>query len=632
MVLVSTVILSILLQSMFSLMLSINSLIILLSFIICIILFIFDEFNTKNEIKSEKIPHKSFSEALEKLTNKEANPQVITLFGGVGVGKTTYLKKTMKSFHNAIYISLFNKSSLDHLKSSLINAYYSDNTTKYYKRLFMLIKNNPITKPYITSIKDIFISSNIKSNTVIIDDLDRFQEHVSFTIPMLMGYICQLRDENKCTVILVYGGKIRTHEIYNNFIDKVVDREIEFEEVSIDEVCNNINSDVVKESFKKQITKLNINNLRTIEKMISFYNDVFSDIIDKKFLNNKEYIAEFIHYYSLFFFCNQHYNETEIPTLDYILNSYMEDDYNINKKKEIITQKTTDEELKRIIESREIKNHEYHSFLKHYKYKSRGFGDCSLLAEISKIIEKGYIDREDIFIEYLTFHIDDYFKINDCYSKWLSLTSYFTRNFSDENDFKKLFSNFMKSYETAILKGVLPLNTVHINEIYLLIKHSGNSTENEYFYETMRDIIYNYHKSHRVPIVNEYYEPILKDKIDTLKINKKTQQLGIIDFYKHKINRMIWQDEHNLYLAKKHPLNLEYNSEEYRRLFHHPDISKCNSFLNFLKYIYIGNEVYFNDTIKPVLEELIQTNDNMIAAKVEYINKELIKNHDTIMM
>lgn len=173
---------------------------------------------------------------------ESSRPEVLVIVGKWGVGKTFEWERLTKGHKSDIalksysYVSLFGLKNLTEVKDvAFLNAVDTNKIDEgpdikgYSKRLAKLLKE--IKAPYVGGIGSLIgsISQLALHKTVIcFDDIERRSD--SIKIKDFMGLVSFLKEQKECKIVLLLnkdaGGD--TFKEYEDYKEKVIDREINF--------------------------------------------------------------------------------------------------------------------------------------------------------------------------------------------------------------------------------------------------------------------------------------------------------------------------------------------------------------------------------------------------------------------
>ncbi|MEW9799351.1 hypothetical protein [Alteromonas sp. CYL-A6] len=267
---------------------------------------------------------------------KSAHPEVLSIVGKWGIGKTFEWERITKKYKEDFalgsyaYVSLFGLNSLAEIKEAVfLNAV---NTSKigekpdikgYSKRLAELVKDTKI--PYITRyVGGIggLISSisklSLAETVICFDDIERRSDGVE--IKDFMGLVSFLKEQKKCKVVLLLnedaGGK--TFSDYATYKEKVVDTQIQFSPTP--EYCFDTTFPYefpFKQFIREHCISLQVVNRRVLLRMQMHINDHLTMVshYDEQI---QEQIVLGIVVLSWCYYCHGS-DEERIPSLDYAL-------------------------------------------------------------------------------------------------------------------------------------------------------------------------------------------------------------------------------------------------------------------------------------------------------------------------
>ena len=278
---------------------------------------------------------------------KRKEPEVLSINGNWGVGKTYLWKKIIKfenkknnSFENYAYVSLFGITSLEDFKLSILAntvdkslaeenfsllgiAKEPINTEKLTKAgssyLYKIIsRNSEIFGRFGNAIQS--VAFNYLENTLIcIDDFER--KSSSLEPKNILGLVSFLKEERNCKVALIFNDNAFENEedinTYKTLKEKVVDSEVSFSPTSSE--INNIvfkGKSIINESLKTHTKTLKITNIRILKRIKKSAKEVFD------LLNNtveKEVMEQALKTVTLFCWC-YHIKDDDVPDYDYLKN------------------------------------------------------------------------------------------------------------------------------------------------------------------------------------------------------------------------------------------------------------------------------------------------------------------------
>lgn len=218
-------------------------------------------------------------------------PEVLTLKGQWGTGKTFYWKKVLKEEQQAkkikltsyAYISLFGINSITELKSQIfanseavkdigngisLQSLQSNQiatitafTRKHLPALFSKGQLSNYAFPF-----DVIVSASLGDKIICIDDLERVGKNLS--IKEIMGFVSLLKEQHKCKVVILVNASEEGLGDYEKYREKVVDFELAFAPTSIE--CANIAINKTapwSDACISSVAALDIRNIRIINKI-----------------------------------------------------------------------------------------------------------------------------------------------------------------------------------------------------------------------------------------------------------------------------------------------------------------------------------------------------------------------------
>ena len=254
---------------------------------------------------------KSNSEIIEKLNDFIANPKdhAFLLCGPWGVGKTHIIFQEWLptiTEYKIIPISLFGISSLNDLNSLVMcKESFSNRLKNYLKKLNqnvgLGINHVSINIPLIGIVANALKTKHNKKEKYlfVIDDIERKDNKLS--IAEVFGFVDSLPLGNTKVVLIANSNDLATKEdkkYFNGFKEKIVQREYNLEQPTIEAIKATIGDNYECLSLKKSIYP---NNLRTLIRL--------KEIINK--LNNKDIVLIKAIYICLLSICEKRLQKEE---------------------------------------------------------------------------------------------------------------------------------------------------------------------------------------------------------------------------------------------------------------------------------------------------------------------------------
>lgn len=332
---------------------------------------------------------KVLKEQLNKFLKTE-KPEVIAIKGKWGVGKTytwnqillDAKKEGLIALDKYSYVSLFGISSIEELRFSIFEKTINKDILGKKPSLESFKENSAsvakgLGRKHMTSIASILkmgevvgkAISFLSVNKVIIciDDFERKDRRL--TSRQVLGLISQLKEEKDCKIVMILNEDSMSDKDYDNFREKVIDLEIEFNPSP--EECSKIVFDEDNKNHKiilEVCNTLKINNIRIISKIkrmseeFLIISNGFEDATIKSILTS-------IVLYSWSFYNKV---DSKVPNFDYI-KSFKSYNFYLNKDNE--------------------KNKEWADILQACNYIYTNKVDL----EIANSVERGFFD-EDKFL------------------------------------------------------------------------------------------------------------------------------------------------------------------------------------------------------------------------------------------
>jgi len=289
---------------------------------------------------------------------KQKLESVTVIKGKWGIGKTHFIKNFLDKLliedeykFKYVYVSLFNKNSLDDIEKEITIKLYTS------VRAISSVKDKIKNLGFVLGIKaddfnlntgsigsiinlglSIFENKDFENITIVFDDLERLSEKLSFE--QVLGFISVLKEDKNCKVIVIMNDDElgENQKIYEKFKEKIVDFEFTYNPTVkenfelIKDRCRCF-GDEIKEFFVVN----NINNIRNMLQ-VSY---VINRICD---LNvNRSLLKEAVRYLIPFIYLKKVENKTIETTIE-IFQKY--NFYNFTKDSE---EEKLSEDIKRVI-------------------------------------------------------------------------------------------------------------------------------------------------------------------------------------------------------------------------------------------------------------------------------------------
>lgn len=264
-------------------------------------------------------------------------PEVLAIKGAWGVGKTfswdLWLKEAAQkgevALNNYSYVSLFGLNSLAELKQAIFQNTRAVNkldtpasletikedpfgfSKAFSRKSSGFFKKLPFIQNYANSIDSIAYFS-IRKTIICLDDLERRGDNL--TDKDIMGLVNQLKEEKDCKLVLLFNDTKGSFEGYNEFREKVIDKELQFK-ITSQEACELAFQDLnfYPQAIHQYAQQLAITNIRILHKIKHHA----LQLEEKLQGCEPSMIKDTLHSLVLFVWC--FYNrEKNTPTLDFI--------------------------------------------------------------------------------------------------------------------------------------------------------------------------------------------------------------------------------------------------------------------------------------------------------------------------
>lgn len=230
---------------------------------------------------------------------------VIAIKGNWGTGKTFFWNKfkeeNLKEKPYA-YVSLFGKDSISDIKKDVIiqisikDKHLSSVSEKIkdIKTTFGFDDSNfGLSGSVLSAAMSLFQKKEFKDVVICIDDFERKSSKLD--IKDILGYLSQLKEQFGCQIVLILNeDKISNDDgTYRDYKEKIVDFEYTYNP-SVEEAYKIIENELLnfKIEFKDYCTKVNLNNIRIMKKIVRVLNRLNENIDFKQFtpLTNKIFL------------------------------------------------------------------------------------------------------------------------------------------------------------------------------------------------------------------------------------------------------------------------------------------------------------------------------------------------------
>lgn len=228
---------------------------------------------------------KEFENKLLNLLKKESEPKVVAIKGEWGSGKSTFWRSfTLPEYYTNAYISLYGLNSIEEIENSILLEVSELNVIEDFveKKLKFLHDINILgvnAKAVLSSLKP----SSFEKLVICLDDFERLSNKIS--INELFGFIADLKENKQCRVVMILNeDKIpeKNKDDFDIQKEKIIDYELFFK-TTLDDIkdIDKRVSPLYKEYLFEFIKKFEVQNIRTINKMIYCLDDFISKLGDK---------------------------------------------------------------------------------------------------------------------------------------------------------------------------------------------------------------------------------------------------------------------------------------------------------------------------------------------------------------
>lgn len=228
---------------------------------------------------------KEFENKLLNLLEKESEPKVVAIKGEWGSGKSTFWRSfTLPEYYTNAYISLYGLNSIEEIGNSILLQVSELNVIEDFveKKLKFLHDINILgvnAKAVLSSLKP----SSFEKLVICLDDFERLSNKIS--VNELFGFIADLKENKQCRVVMILNeDKIpeKNKDDFDIQKEKIIDYELFFK-TTLDDIkdIDKRVSPLYKEYLFEFIKKFEVQNIRTINKMIYCLDDFISKLGDK---------------------------------------------------------------------------------------------------------------------------------------------------------------------------------------------------------------------------------------------------------------------------------------------------------------------------------------------------------------
>ena len=415
------------------------------------------------------------------LSSKE--PEVMAIKGSWGIGKTYSWKKFLKEAKDGqniglgmySYISLFGINSLNEFKYSIfvnkikrseigedasIKSFtYNVNKTlnavkeKSVKLSILDFISKAFSRNSVSNIAESIAFLSLSETIICIDDLERRSKGLE--LKDVLGLVSLLKEQKKCKVVLLLNDNNLSKEDledYTKYRDKVIDIELEFSPTSSENVAIAFQgTDYATEILKESAIKLDIKNIRVLTQTERLVNLVIPHLIDYE----QEITHQVVHTLTLFAWCHYCHKSDNVPSLDYVIKTTNNFDYDLEFKEYSEDKNETEEEKS------------WKILINNYGYTATDKLDLFL----SKVIQTGYVIEDEL--KEKAEEKNREIKAHKAGKSYRNAWDLFHNSFNDNRD--EVVSSFYEKIKTNI-KYINPNN---LQESVWLFRNLGENNKAE---------------------------------------------------------------------------------------------------------------------------------------------------------
>ena len=197
----------------------------------------------------------------------------IALNGKWGVGKTFFWNQLIEEKFSAkktAYISLFGVETIQQIKNDLLLQIYTQNG--FVKKIKDKVGSFKLYGMDISLALSWFEKKDFENVIVCFDDFERISDKLK--LKDVLGLISELKEQKKCTVVLILNKDELREDDLSKYKDKIVDYDFNYEPTvaeSFSLIKDNLKS--FKEYPLEYFQKYKINNIRIMKRVINALND-----------------------------------------------------------------------------------------------------------------------------------------------------------------------------------------------------------------------------------------------------------------------------------------------------------------------------------------------------------------------
>lgn len=197
----------------------------------------------------------------------------IALNGKWGVGKTFFWNQLIEekfSTKKTAYISLFGVETIQQIKNDLLLQIYTQNG--FVKKIKDKVGSFKLYGMDISLALSWFEKKDFDNVIVCFDDFERISDKLK--LKDVLGLISELKEQKKCTVVLILNKDELREDDLSKYKDKIVDYDFNYEPTvaeSFSLIKDNLKS--FKQYPLEYFQKYKINNIRIMKRVINALND-----------------------------------------------------------------------------------------------------------------------------------------------------------------------------------------------------------------------------------------------------------------------------------------------------------------------------------------------------------------------
>ena len=305
----------------------------------------------------------------------------IALNGKWGVGKTFFWNQLIEEKFSAkktAYISLFGVETIQQIKNDLLLQIYTQNG--FVKKIKDKVGSFKLYGMDISLALSWFEKKDFENVIVCFDDFERISDKLK--LKDVLGLISELKEQKKCTVVLILNKDKLKEDDLSKYKDKIVDYDFNYEPTVVESfslIKDNLKS--FKQYPLEYFQRHEINNIRIMKRVINALNDyVYFENLVKDYKNIEEELVENILEISTI---NALELSVDFETLSKYSNPYDLDEFSKQKYGEPKQEKQ--------------KNENYEKLLKYINKKNVGYFYISdITFNIIDYIKNSIVDKDSL--------------------------------------------------------------------------------------------------------------------------------------------------------------------------------------------------------------------------------------------